>query len=306
MFCVGFGCSAALRLVLRIQAESTLYFMSSDLFPAIHGHRGCRGLRPENTLAAFRHALALGVDVLELDVVVSADQQVVVSHEPWFSSTICRTPGGHAISAATERQHNLYALPYATIRHYDCGLTRHPGFPQQLSEPAYKPLLSEVFREAENYVTELGRPPVGYSIEVKSSPAGDGVFHPTPTDFLALVLAEILAAGVGERATLLSFDKRILQEARRAIPQLPLCLLVEDERPVEVHLQELGFLPAVYGVHHPLLTISLAEYLRGRGIAVVPWTVNEPTDIRRILALQPAGITTDYPDRLLALRQQSV
>ncbi|QJX46813.1 glycerophosphodiester phosphodiesterase [Hymenobacter taeanensis] len=276
--------------------------MPQNSFPAIHGHRGCRGLRPENTLPAFRHALALGVDVLELDVVVSADRQVVVSHEPWFSGTICRTPAGLPIELATERQHNLYELPYDVIRQYDCGLTRHPGFPEQHSERAYKPLLSEVFQDAESYAESLGRSPVGYSIEVKSSVLGDGVFHPAPPEFLALVLAEISAAEVGERVTLLSFDKRILQVARELFPQLPLCLLVEDERPAEEHLQELGFLPTVYGMHHPLLTSQLAKFLRDRGVASVPWTVNELTDMHRILTLEPAGITTDYPDRLLALR----
>jgi glycerophosphoryl diester phosphodiesterase len=159
-----------------------------------------------------------------------------------------------------------------------------------------------VIQEAEHYAAALGRRPVGYSIEVKSSPSGDRIFHPAPTDFLVLVLAEISAAQVGERTTLLSFDKRVLQVAREQAPQLPLCLLVEDERPAEEHLQELGFLPAVYGMHHPLLTPDLANFLREQGVAFVPWTVNELADMRRILALHPAGITTDYPDRLLTLR----
>lgn len=276
--------------------------MPQNTFPAIHGHRGCRGLRPENTLPAFRHALALGVDVLELDVVISADRQVVVSHEPWFSAAICRTPDGLPISPEAERQHNLYALPYATIRQYDCGLTRHKSFPEQQPESAYKPLLREVFEEVEHYVAMHTRAPVVYSIEIKSSPAGDGIFHPLPAEFFALVYAEIVAAGVGERSTLLCFDKRILQVAKRQAPGLPLCLLVEDDRPVEEHLQELGFLPAVYGIHHPLLTTDLADFLREQGVGMVPWTVNNPEDIARILAFQPAGITTDYPDRLLALR----
>ncbi|TGE09305.1 glycerophosphodiester phosphodiesterase family protein [Hymenobacter fodinae] len=276
--------------------------MTKKTFPAIHGHRGCRGLRPENTLPAFRHALVLGVDVLELDVVISADRQVVVSHEPWFSSAICRTPQGQPITPATEHQHNLYELIYANIRQYDCGLSQHPAFPLQESEPAYKPLLREVLHDSERYAQELGRPPVHYSIEVKSSSAGDSIFHPAPADFLALVLAEISAAQVGERTTLLCFDKRVLQVARQQVPQLSLCLLVEDEKPAQVHLQELGFLPAVYGMHYPLLTPGLAEFLREQGVDFVPWTVNQLDDMRRVLALQPAGITTDYPDRLLALR----
>lgn len=267
----------------------------------VHGHRGCRGLRPENTLPAFRHALTLGVDVLELDVVLSADNQVVVSHEPWFSSAICRLPTGAPIPAATARIHNLYQLPYAAIQQYDCGLTQHPAFPEQQSEPAYKPLLQEVLIEAETLARQLGRPPVRYSIELKSSPPDEGIYHPSPGKFLSFVMAVLQRAEVLDRVTLLCFDKRVLQEARRGFPQVPLCLLVEDEVPLSEHLRELSFLPAVYGPHHPLVTSALVHELHQLGVCLVPWTVNELPDMHRILALHPAGITTDYPDRLLRL-----
>ncbi|MBT9392232.1 glycerophosphodiester phosphodiesterase [Hymenobacter sp. NST-14] len=271
-------------------------------FPEVHGHRGCRGLLPENTLPAFREALRLGVDVVELDVVISADQQVVVSHEPWMSATICRTPAGLPIVPAEQRQHNLYELSYAHIREYDCGLTRHPGYPQQQPVPAFKPLLREVVAELENLARALGRAPVGYSIEIKSGVGEEPRFQPAPARFLELVLAELRALHILPRTTLLSFDKRILQLARPALPTLPLCLLVEDAEPVSAHLNALGFRPEVLGPDFRLLTPMLAAELREQSIKLVPWTVNEVPDLRRMLALQPWGITTDYPDRLLALR----
>ncbi|NVO31537.1 glycerophosphodiester phosphodiesterase family protein [Hymenobacter lapidiphilus] len=274
----------------------------SGRFPEVHGHRGCRGLRPENTLPAFREALRLGVDAVELDVVVSADRQVVVSHEPWMSAAICRLPSGKPIAPSEARQHNLYQLPYARIREYDCGLTRHPNFPEQQPEPAIKPLLREVVADLENLTRQLGRSPVKYSVEIKSEPAHDGLFQPPPAELLALVLAEIQALQIMPRTTLLCFDKRILQLAYHAVPTLPLCLLIEDALLLAGHLSALGFTPAVVGPDFRLLTSALAAELAGQHIRLVPWTVNEPADLRAVLALDPWGITTDYPERLLALR----
>lgn len=274
------------------------------LFPEIHGHRGCRGLRPENTLSAFRHALALGVDVIELDVVISADNQVVVSHEPWMSATICRTPSGQPITPTEQALHNLYQLPYSLIRQYDCGTTPHPRYPYQVLEPACKPLLREVVQALDVQAQAMGREPVRFSVELKSSPAGDQVFHPEPTRFVSLILDELQALQLLARTTLLSFDKRVLQVARRVAPALPLCMLVEDETPLTTHLKELGFLPQVYGPDFCLLTRDVVTELRAAGLPFVPWTVNEPADLHRVLAFQPQGITTDYPDRLLALRAQ--
>ncbi|UOQ54156.1 glycerophosphodiester phosphodiesterase [Hymenobacter cellulosivorans] len=257
---------------------------------------------PENTLPAFARAVALGVDVLELDVVISADQQVVVSHEPWFSAPICRLPTGEPIEPAHELQHNLYQLSYAQIRQYDCGLTQHPRFPKQQPLPVYKPLLREVIRQTEAQVAQLGRSAVRYSIEVKTEPGGDDIFHPGPAEFVALVLAVLgEEQGVLERTTLLSFDERILQWTRRLAPNLPLCLLVEDGRPLAEHLAVLGFVPPVFGPNYTLLTPELLREVQALGMRLVPWTVNDEASMRRLIQLDVHGITTDYPDQLLTI-----
>ncbi|RSK47988.1 glycerophosphodiester phosphodiesterase family protein [Hymenobacter rigui] len=269
--------------------------------PEIHGHRGCRGLAPENTLPAFRRALLLGVDVLELDVVLSADNEVVVSHEPWMSAAFCLTPSGQPIPAEQQFRHNLYAMPYATIRQYDCGSLRHPLFPEQHSEPAFKPLLREVVAAADIFADQLHRPRPRFSIEIKSSPEGDRIWHPEPAQFLKIVLNELRTLDLLSRTTLLCFDKRILQLAYGIVPELPLCLLVEDQRPPTAHLHELGFIPATYGPDFRLVTASLVAELNSLQIHLVPWTVNELPDLRRMLAFRPRGITTDYPDRLIDL-----
>jgi glycerophosphoryl diester phosphodiesterase len=271
--------------------------------PQVHGHRGCRGLYPENTLPAFLHALALGVDVLEMDVVISADKQVVVSHEPWLSPSICLDPMGQPIEESSVPHFNLYHMPYSTIRQCDCGQQRHPGFPEQILLPAYKPLLSEVLTAVEYDAQRLGRRPMRYSIEIKSNPDWDNLYHPSPADFLALVLAEVNAAQVLGRTTLLCFDPRILQLAHQLYPTMATCLLVENTLPWSVSIRQLGFVPTALGPDFITVTSTAVAQLRTDfpSLLLVPWTVNTYRDMESLRALQVDGITTDYPDRYFAL-----
>jgi glycerophosphoryl diester phosphodiesterase len=273
--------------------------------PEVHGHRGCRGLRPENTLPAFLHALDLGVDVLELDVVISADRQVVVSHEPWLNPLICRGPAGETLSPDATRPHNLYQMPYYLIRQCDCGLP-HPSFPQQVPQPTVKPLLRDVLAATEVYATrQPDRRSLGYSIEIKSLPEGDNLYHPAPAEFSSLVLAELDQAGVAARSTVLSFDPRILRQVHLARPEMHTCLLVEPEQDWLPSLHKLGFMPTSFGPAQHTVTLVAVSALRKHypGLRLVPWTVNEPADLTRMIALGVEGITTDYPDRLITLLQ---
>jgi len=273
--------------------------------PEVHGHRGCRGLRPENTLSGFLYALALGVDVLELDVVISADQQVVVSHEPWFNPRTCSDPTGRLLAPADIPRFNLYRMSYAEIRRFDCGQHGHPDFSEQVPNPACKPLLREVLAAVEAATALCLRRPVGYSIEIKCSPAGDEVFHPAPAALLALVLAEITIAQVLPRTTLLCFDPRILQMAHACCPALATCLLVEGQVSWCLSLAALGFVPTTFGPDFRTVTPAATRQLRAGfpGLRLVPWTVNTLPDMRRLRALDVDGLTTDYPDRLLQLLQ---
>ncbi|MET4074215.1 glycerophosphodiester phosphodiesterase family protein [Hymenobacter sp. UYCo722] len=269
----------------------------------VHGHRGCRGLRPENTLPAFLHALELGVDVLEMDVVISADRQVVISHEPWLNPLICRGPAGELIAPDTGLTYNLYHMPYRQIREFDCGHL-HPDFPEQQAQPALKPLLRAVLAATEAWASEQpGRRLPAYSIEVKSLPNDDFLFHPAPAEFLDLVLAELDQAEVLARTTLLCFDPRILRRAHLVRPSLRTCLLIEKEQAWLPSLRELGFVPTTLGPDQRTVTTTAVSELRTLypGLRLVPWTVNEPSDFERLLPMGLAGITTDYPDRLLAL-----
>lgn len=271
----------------------------------LQGHRGARGLAPENTIPAFRRALELGVTTLEMDVVIAGDGTVVVSHEPWMNRVICRTPDGGRIGRGQGRQHNLYQMSYQEVAAYDCGSLQHPDFPEQRPQPASKPRLRDVVTFAERYTEDHDRPPVFYNIEIKSRPAWDGQFHPPPEQFAERVLAVADEEEVEDRTTIQSFDPRALEAVRHAGAAVRTALLIsrmEDEG-VAANLDALSFVPDIYSPDHRLVDANLVDKVHERGMILVPWTVNDPAAMRRLVELGVDGLITDYPDRGRALLQ---
>lgn len=278
----------------------------------VQGHRGARGLAPENTLPAFRRALDLGVPTLELDLAVSADGEVVVSHEPWMDHLICSHPDGRPVSEDEAPLLNLHTMTAAEIARYDCGSRRHPRFPEQQPEPAAKPLLRDVFALAEAYTAERGLPPVFYNVETKSKPGWDNRYALPPDAFVEVIWREVETAGVAERFILQSFDVRTLQVAHgRGLP-IRLALLVapghlgapEDGTPeswLADGLDRLGFTPDIYSPYFEIVTETVVERAHADGMLVLPWTVNEPDEMARQKAMGVDGIITDYPDRAMPL-----
>jgi len=264
----------------------------------LQGHRGARGLLPESTIPSFRKALELGVSTLELDVVISADDQVVVSHDPTILASICSHPDGRDVSEQEQESLRLYEMPYELIRQYDCGSRGHPGFPTQDPLPAYKPLLSEVIAFGESWSSEYGEKPVRYNIEVKSRPEGDGVMHPEPDQFVRLVLRTVLAAGVERRVTIQSFDVRSLQSLRAQAPDITLALLIgrTEDRGLEENVRILGFTPPIYSPNYALVDADLVSAVHAKNVKLVPWTVNDPDAMVSLIRLGVDGFITDYPD----------
>src|SRR5688572_32507439 len=117
----------------------------------IQGHRGCRGLMPENSMAAFLKAVELGVTTLELDVVISMDGQIVVSHEPWISHEICSHPDGHPVTSGEAKTLNIYQMPYSKVQQYNCGTRPHPEFAHQQKIFTVKPTLKMVARSVQRF-----------------------------------------------------------------------------------------------------------------------------------------------------------
>ncbi|WP_242926295.1 glycerophosphodiester phosphodiesterase family protein [Pontibacter vulgaris] len=277
--------------------------MVNGVWPQVHGHRGCRGLMPENTIAACLKAVDLGVDALELDVVITYDRQVLVSHEAYFSSEFCLLPDGSPISPFQEKDHNIFRLPYSQIKLYDSGSKLHPRFPAQEKMRTHKPLLQEVIAAVEQHVLVHNLRPVGYNIELKSFPEGDHIFHLPPEEFTELVMQVLQEQQVTERCMIQSFDKRPLQILHRFYPEIKLGLLVEDDLPTEWHLQALGFYPYAYNPQYKLLTRDLVNFIKAKGMRICTWTVNEPEHVKELLEMGVDAIITDFPDFAVGLCQ---
>jgi glycerophosphoryl diester phosphodiesterase len=267
----------------------------------IQGHRGARGLWPENTLPAFQKAVEWGITTVELDVVITQDNHVVVSHEAWMSSTICLDPLGKTIPPELERTHNIYQMTYSLVQQYDCGIKFHPRFPHQHKQEAKKPLLEDVLKAVERMVKENNLYEVQYSIEIKSFVSGDGKFHPRPQEFSELVYAVIDAYLPWERVIIQSFDFRILRYWRQKYPEVKLAALVENKLSAADNLKNLGFFPSIFSPQFTSLDARQMAYLKERGIRVIPWTVNEAQDMARMISLGVDGLITDYPDRAAQL-----
>lgn len=263
------------------------------------GHRGARGLAPENSVAAFLRALEYPeITTLELDVAISADSQVVVSHEPWMSETICTHPDGRAVEEVEAKSLNLHRMRYEEIQGFDCGQRGHVRFPEQQKQATVKPLLRDVIAATDAYCKKYRRPLPRFNIEIKSEPEWDGIYTPAPDEFARLVLAEIDAAGIRNRTCIQSFDKRALQAVQRLAPKLTLALLIEDADGVGAQLEALGFKPAVYSPYYQLVTAHLVQAVHEAGMRIIPWTVNETETMKSLIALGVDGIITDYPNRI--------
>lgn len=263
----------------------------------LQGHRGCRGDYPENTVAGFLAAMEAGVSTLEMDVVISKDKQVVVSHEPYFSHEIALTPNGEQITEENERQYNLYELTYDEISEFDVGKRKHPRFPNQKKMAATKPLLSEVIALTEQYAVEHHLKKPHYNIEIKRTPAYDSIFHPGVNEFVDLVLAQVVAASIADRVCIQSFDIETLQRVKALKPNLTLALLIENKLSFEQNIQNLGFDPEIYSPSFELVNKALIEQCAARNIKVIPWTVNQESDVLRMINLGVDGIITDFPNK---------
>lgn len=265
------------------------------------GHRGARGLVPENTLPSFLKALEFSkVHTLELDLAVSADKQIVVTHEPWMSAVICSKPDGTPVKKEEESQLLLYQMPYAEIAKYDCGKRGNQGFPDQVAMNIHKPLLQEVVEGIKAYCKRQNRPMPRFNIEIKSQADWDDKRTPAPAAFAQLVVKEIQRLKMGKYSYVQSFDPRVLQAVRAIDPKITIALLVGNPKGLDANLKELGFQPAIYSPHYGLVNAELVQKIHDLGMKVIPWTVNETTEMKKLIDMGVDGIITDYPNRIPA------
>lgn len=262
----------------------------------VQGHRGFRGLYPENTLIGFQKAAEIGVQTLEMDVVISGDGKVVVSHDPFILPEICQHPDHNVFE---KDSFAIYQMTYDAIRTFDCGSKGNDRFPDQNKVEASKPLLNEVLEEFES-----GDLLLNYNIELKSTPEGDGYLHPAPEEFSDIVMKLLKGYDLGLRLTIQCFDPRILNYFHRTYPDVKLAYLIEGQEDIDANLKLLDFTPDIYSCDHNLLNAKRVEHCHELGMQVIPWTVNEVSDMNTLIEWGVDGIITDYPDRLIKILEK--
>ena len=263
----------------------------------IEGHRGARGLMPENTIPAMIKAVDLGVTTLEMDAHITNDQQVILSHDDHINSAFTLSPGGGEISADEAEGLAFYKMPYAEISKFDVGFKIHDQFPHQQKVIAHIPLLSDVIDSVQSYLAKNGKPQVFYNIETKSKPEGDNKYHPSPEVFVKLLIEVIEEKKITAWVIIQSFDARTLQVLHKKYPHVKTAYLVESNS-FEKNLAEIGFIPSIYSPNSKLVTAELVKEAHAKGIKIIPWTVNTTEEILRLIAMGVDGIISDYPDRV--------
>lgn len=279
---------------LFLTAQNKKMTLSEDF--SLQGHRGARGLMPENTIPAFLRCLDEGVFTLEMDVVASMDKQIVVSHEGWFNEVTCSHPNGQAVQRCDRNRFLIYNMTYQQVKKYDCGRRGDPKFPQQKPMPAHKPLLKEVIEYCDAYAVEKGLPQPKYNIEIKSNPKRDGELQPPPAEFVQLVQEVLEKSGAKERCIIQSFDERILQEMKKLDATVTLAYLTESPLPVEANLNKLGFVPDIYAPRHILVTKKMAKKVHEMDMQLIVWTVNDLKRMKKLVKKGVDSIISDYPN----------
>lgn len=260
------------------------------------GHRGARGLVPENTIPAFLKALEYPVKTLELDVVVSKDGQLIVSHEPWMSHEICTKADGTIVEASEEQQLRIWEMDYTTIQRFDCGKRGNAKFPEQVPQKTHKPSLRDMVSTIEDYIFKNDKTPIFYNIETKSRPSWYDTLVPQPVVFVDILLQEINELGIASRTCVQSFDPATIRLVHQKQPELRTALLVYNQEGVAKNIDSLGFVPTIYSPYYMLLDEAEMKHAKDKGMQVVPWTVNDVPTMQKLIKLGVDGIITDYPN----------
>lgn len=283
----------------------------------LEGHRGTRGLAPENTLAAFSRALGIGVTTLETDLAVTRDGVLVIAHDPYLNPDLTRNAQGQWLTAKGPA---IRTLTLAQLQDYELGRTNPASkyaaqFPEQVAVDGQRfPTLAQVFA--------LGlQAPVRFSIETKITP-DSGEETADPVTFARLTVAAVRTAGLADRTTVQSFDWRTLLEVRRQAPEIATACLTIDSPNMDtvqrnataaspwhagLDLRQFdGSMPrmvaaagcSTWSMFWRNLTQAEVVEAHALGLKVLPWTVNDPADMAKLIDLRVDGIITDYPDRL--------
>ncbi|ROH94086.1 glycerophosphodiester phosphodiesterase [Chryseobacterium cucumeris] len=285
-------------------------------------HRGGKSLYPENTIPAMKNALKMNVTTLEMDLAITRDKKVILSHDAFLSPELVTKPDGTYIRKDSGFYYKIYEIPYAKIKTFDVGLKKLNNYPDQKKMKAQKPLFSDVIDACEAYARELKRPLPFYNIETKTRPFSDNIFHPEPKEFVDLMMKIIVEKNIQDRVIIQSFDPRTLEILHKEYPKIMTALLVEKVDDKKLAQQQayfknisvekfkmypdhlsgvagdmkfLSFTPTIYSPEHNLVTSQLVQECHSLGMKVIPWTVNTRERLKELKEMGIDGVISDDP-----------
>lgn len=292
---------------------SSVIVQPSDLNTLdLQGHRGARGLKPENTWPAFRAAIDYRMTTLELDTVLTKDGAVIIHHDSDTNPVICQMPDGTPIE-----KKNLYEMTLVELKALDCGAKKNPNFPEQTPVPGTKLItIDEFFKlvsEAEKQRKGRGTPPLNFNIETKfPNDNNSQVSKEKVEEHVTALIRAIEKAKVVERTTIQSFYLPALLVSKEKNPKIKTSALFAPTYP-QGFMMVLGMGSGyrnsileratevradVISPYFLYVNAGFMQEARFRKLAVVPWTVNETKEMKRLISLGVDGIITDYPNRL--------
>lgn len=273
-----------------------------SVFPSFsaEGHRGARGLYPENSIGAMKLAIDLPlVTTLEMDCHITKDKKVIVYHDDFISPNFVTYKNGEELGREDSKQ-PVYSYTWQELGKFDIGSKSYKAFPFQKNINTSIVLLSDLIEKAEAYAHDKRAKPMFYNIEIKSMEGRDNVLHPPINEFTDLMLKIILDKGIAGRTVIQSFDKRAIRYVKKQYPQVKISYLVGggNKMNIEELVADLGFKPFIISPNYKLVTEQFVTDAHRNKIKVIPWTVNSPADIDALRQLGVDGIISDYPNLL--------
>ncbi|MBR5036134.1 MAG: hypothetical protein IKX69_02990 [Prevotella sp.] len=269
----------------------------------VQAHRGGMGLFPEESLEAMLHAVDLGVNTLEMDLCVTKDKQVILSHDKYFSHRLTTRPDGTPVLEGEPREY-LWHMPYDSVAKYDVGIRGNAEMPEQQPVATPKRKLVEVVTAVEAYTKEHQLTPMNYNIEIKCDPNYDGGTEgrdwPEYHEFVDICIAVLDSLGLDDRLIIQTFDTRSLNYLNEAYPGHHLSYLVgSGAGTYEQFMGRLNFTPEWLSPAWQIMDKEMVDRAHADGMKIVTWTVDDKEQIRKVIDMGVEAVISNYPNRLL-------
>ena len=250
----------------------------------IFGHRGCRGIYPENTINGFKKAILLGVDGIELDVVVNKNQELIISHESYIDTNYCLT------SKLDEESLNIYKMNVSEIQEIDCGSKFIKEFPNQLKIKETKPTYKEFKKELIDYQGDI-------LFEIKCNYNLVNEYFPDYENYAKIIFEETRYNKHLEKICFMSFDFRIINELYKIMPNSKYIFLSSNKE-FRQEMKLLNFEPFGVGLDYNIINQEIIDFVHNKKQVIYGWTINDEENSKTLTRMGLDGVITDYPNKI--------